>query len=184
MPVDHTEKGFEQAIEHCLLASGYRRGVSANFDPALAVDRPTLLQFLKDSQPTQWSQLASIYGQDVELKAIENIAGNLDQRGMLECLRHGVSDRGVKLRLAYFQPATSMNPDALALYKKNIFTISRQVHFAVDPSEVYMATRLAGKSTFFLPFNKGRNGGRGWLRRSTRTPHSWPKHSLAAAASP
>ncbi len=99
-----------------------------------------------------------------------------------------------------------MNPDALALYKKNTFTISRQVHFAVDPGEVYIATRLAGKSTFFLPFNKGRNGGWGnpnnpggigscrtrftslntsrrRLRRSTRTPHSWPKHSLAAVAS-
>lgn len=29
------------------------------------------------------------------------------------------------------------------------------VHFAVDPDLVFMTTRLAGKSTFFLPFNKG-----------------------------
>jgi type I restriction enzyme R subunit len=29
------------------------------------------------------------------------------------------------------------------------------VHFAVDPDEVYMTTRLAGASTFFLPFNQG-----------------------------
>ncbi|MDU8928316.1 type I restriction endonuclease [Alisedimentitalea sp. MJ-SS2] len=35
------------------------------------------------------------------------------------------------------------------------------VHFAVDGSEVYMATRLAGKATFFLPFNRGRDGGAG-----------------------
>ena len=27
------------------------------------------------------------------------------------------------------------------------------VHMAVDTDEVYMTTKLAGKSTFFLPFN-------------------------------
>ncbi|MBO6508190.1 MAG: type I restriction endonuclease subunit R [Roseibium sp.] len=35
------------------------------------------------------------------------------------------------------------------------------VHMAVDTDEVYMATKLAGKSTFFLPFNKGHNHGEG-----------------------
>jgi type I restriction enzyme R subunit len=35
------------------------------------------------------------------------------------------------------------------------------VHMAVDTDEVYMTTKLAGKSTFFLPFNKGNNHGKG-----------------------
>jgi len=35
------------------------------------------------------------------------------------------------------------------------------VHFAVSTSEVWMTTRLAGMDTFFLPFNKGCNGGKG-----------------------
>src|SRR5262249_42295310 len=35
------------------------------------------------------------------------------------------------------------------------------VHFAVDPDEVHMTTRLEGKGTTFLPFNRGRDGGRG-----------------------
>ena len=35
------------------------------------------------------------------------------------------------------------------------------VHFAVDPDEVYMTTRLAGKKTNFLPFNKGHSQGKG-----------------------
>lgn len=35
------------------------------------------------------------------------------------------------------------------------------VHMAVDTDEVYMTTKLAGKSTFFLPFNKGQNHGKG-----------------------
>src|SRR5690606_1538900 len=35
------------------------------------------------------------------------------------------------------------------------------VHFAVDTDEVYMTTKLQGKDTFFLPFNKGDNFGKG-----------------------
>lgn len=35
------------------------------------------------------------------------------------------------------------------------------VHMAVDTDEVYMATKLSGQSTYFLPFNKGHNHGEG-----------------------
>ena len=35
------------------------------------------------------------------------------------------------------------------------------VHFAVDTDDVYMTTRLDGKKTNFLPFNKGYNHGKG-----------------------
>ena len=35
------------------------------------------------------------------------------------------------------------------------------VHFAVDAADVFMTTKLAGKATRFLPFNRGRHGGAG-----------------------
>lgn len=35
------------------------------------------------------------------------------------------------------------------------------VHMAVDTDEVYMTTKLAGAATYFLPFNKGYNHGKG-----------------------
>ncbi|MBU49065.1 MAG: restriction endonuclease subunit R [Deltaproteobacteria bacterium] len=35
------------------------------------------------------------------------------------------------------------------------------VHFAVDPDEVFMTTRLAKKKTFFLPFNQGHGTAKG-----------------------
>lgn len=35
------------------------------------------------------------------------------------------------------------------------------VHFAVDTDEVYMCTKLDGDNSFFLPFNKGNNEGKG-----------------------
>ena len=47
--------------------------------------------------------------------------------------------------------------------REKIFEFKRRalVHFAVDPVEVWMATRLDGKSTKFLPFNLGENHGAG-----------------------
>lgn len=59
------------------------------------------------------------------------------------------------------------------------------VHMAVDTDEVYMTTKLAGKSTVFLPFNKGHNHGKGNPPSSTghKTAYLWQeiftKESLA-----
>jgi len=58
--------------------------------------------------------------------------------------------------------------DAVAQYQRDrdprekLFEFGRcVVHFAVDDSEVYMCTQLAGKASWFLPLNKGHNDGAG-----------------------
>ena len=224
MPVDASERGFEEAIEdHLLTQAGYLKGDPTDFDADFGLFPAPLVAFLKDSQPDEWERLTSIYGSGVEGQVVGNLVRNLDQRGMLDCIRHGISDRGVKLRLAYFKPASGLNPETLKLYGKNVLAVTRQVHynpkkpdesidvvlslnglplataelkqpfkrqnfrhainqykndrdpnapilkfkqralvhFAVDPDEIYMTTRLAGRDTYFLPFNRGRDGGAG-----------------------
>ncbi|WP_029653499.1 type I restriction endonuclease subunit R [Marinobacter daepoensis] len=53
-------------------------------------------------------------------------------------------------------PATN-KPEPLLTFKRGAL-----VHFAVSQYEVYMATRLEGDDTFFLPFNRGtKEGGAG-----------------------
>lgn len=42
-----------------------------------------------------------------------------------------------------------------------IFNERVAVYFAVDPDEVFMTTKLDKGKTYFLPFNKGYNGGKG-----------------------
>ena len=57
--------------------------------------------------------------------------------------------------------------DAVVQYREDrdpnapIFRFKRRalVHFAVDPDEVHMTTRLAGNNTSFLPFNRGSDPG-------------------------
>ena len=52
------------------------------------------------------------------------------------------------------QYQTDRNPKELLLQKKRC-----AVHFAVDDQQVWMCTALAGKDSWFLPFNRGVNGG-------------------------
>lgn len=51
------------------------------------------------------------------------------------------------------------------------------IHFAVDTQQVFMTTRLAGDATYFLPFNKGNEGGAGNPAdpnsRTYRTAYLW-----------
>lgn len=63
--------------------------------------------------------------------------------------------------------------------REPIFVFKRRslVHFAVDTENVWMTTRLAGRATHFLPFNKGFKDGAGnppdALGRSYRTAYLW-----------
>ena len=63
--------------------------------------------------------------------------------------------------------------------REPIFEFKRRtlVHFAVDTDAVLMTTRLAGKATHFLPFNKGRDGAAGNppdpAGRTYRTAYLW-----------
>ncbi len=59
--------------------------------------------------------------------------------------------------------------DLLFSFKKRAL-----VHFAVDPDEVWMATRLSGEETRFLPFNRGNNHGAG----NPPVEGNWKTHYL------
>ena len=58
---------------------------------------------------------------------------------------------GQTWRDAVWQYKTDRDP-AETIFR---FKLRSLVHFAVDPDEVYMTTKLAGKATSFLPFNRG-----------------------------
>lgn len=62
------------------------------------------------------------------------------------------------------------NPKELLLQKKRC-----AVHFAVDDQQVWMCTALAGKDSWFLPFNRGVNGGAGnpVVENDTMTSYLW-----------
>ena len=219
-----TERQFEDHIEWWLLThGGYSKSDPDRFDRRRGLNLDELAGFLKVTQPESWQRLVAIHGGD-EAKALERfadrLASELDERGTVDVLRHGVIDHGVELKLAYFRPAHSLTPELEERYRQNRVSVCRQfayeadshktidlallvngiptataelknpqthqtvehavaqyrndrdpanvslarralVHFAVDPEEVKMTTRLARADTVFLPFNRGDDGGAG-----------------------
>ncbi len=68
------------------------------------------------------------------------------------------------------QYQTDRDPKELLLQKKRC-----AVHFALDDQQVWMCTALAGKDSWFLPFNRGVNGGAGnpVVPNDTMTSYLW-----------
>lgn len=71
---------------------------------------------------------------------------------------------------AIAQYRTDRDPKELLLQKKRC-----AVHFAVDDCQVWMCAALAGKDSWFLPFNRGVNGGAGnpVVEGDTMTSYLW-----------
>ena len=225
MPGQYTEVAFEAVIENYLLtAGGYTRGDADTFDRDRGLDPIVLLPFIQQTQPREWEYLQNIQGDKAGEILLDDLcrALNSEHEGCLKVLRHGFKCFGKLFRVAYFRPASGMNPETQRLYAANRLTVTRQlrysnrhhntldlvlslnglpiataelknpmtgqtwrdavrqyqkdrdpkdlifqfkkrtlVHFAVDPDEVYMTTRLVGRSTRFLPFNLGDGTGAG-----------------------
>jgi type I restriction enzyme R subunit len=126
----HTEAAFESAIEASLVAhGGYTSIPSSGYDEARALFPAEVIWFLQDTQKTRWNQLNDMLGERTEATVLDSLVKELADKGTLHVLRHGFKCYGKTLRLAYFPPNTSMNPEAKDLYDSNRLGICRQVAF-------------------------------------------------------
>lgn len=126
----HTENTFEENIEQALISKGgYVQGSSQDFDPELGLFPSYVTNFLKSSQPKAWEKIADIHKADVEAKVIRRLMKELDLRGALDVLRKGFTDYGVKFKMAFYKPETSLNPEAFLLYSTNELKVVRQLYY-------------------------------------------------------
>jgi len=233
-----SEKSFETVVESHLLSNGYVPISPDGFDRERAIFSETVLSFIRETQPIEWSKLEALHGEKTGEQIITDLCKWMDANGSLATLRHGFKCYGRTLRVAFFKAAHELNPELEERYKANRLGITRQlhfstrseksldvtltlngipiatvelknpltgqnvdnairqyrhdrdprepifefkrrtlVHFAVDTEAIFMTTRLAGKATYFLPFNKGLKGGAGNppdpAGRTYRTAYLW-----------
>ncbi|WP_181307543.1 type I restriction endonuclease subunit R [Rufibacter sp. XAAS-G3-1] len=127
----HTEQTYEEAIEDYLIEQGgYIKGDRHSFNKDLALDETVVFSFLQSTQPKAWANLSQIHGAEMEKKLLNRLSKELELRGTLDVLRNGVTDYGVKFRLAYFKPESGLNPEAEAQYDLNQLTVIRQVKYS------------------------------------------------------
>ena len=114
------ERGFEDSIERSLLGDGYTKSSPENFDHTLGLDTAELFAFIGATQVKSWDALvARGYGGnvgDAQRGLARRLASEIDSRGTVDVLRHGVDDFGVTLQLAFFRPAHNLTPELQQKY--------------------------------------------------------------------
>lgn len=131
MTVDTTEKAFESDIErHLVEVGGYVSRRPDQYERGLCLDTGLLLDFVIATQPKEWERYRQQYGEGAAAKFAHRVANEVGKRGTLDVLRKGVKDLGCKFRLAYFKPASGLNAELQDLYRANVFSVVRQLHYS------------------------------------------------------
>lgn len=125
---NYTEKDLERFIESALLENGYIKRESKDYDKSLCMDKELFERFL---QSTQAKALQELEKRNIKEQALlKRVVSQIQDKGILKALQSHIEIMGVKLSLAYPKPNLSANPQAIENYKKNIFSITRQLYYS------------------------------------------------------
>jgi type I restriction enzyme R subunit len=155
-PTDTSEKGLETLIiESLTRKSGtipqplpsvhykptiygnlpYVEGNPKDYDRDHAVDLAKLLAFLQDTQPEIFDQLGISDDSPKRDKFLARLQGEIAKRGIIDILRKGIQDGPASVTLFYGTP-TPGNTRAEELYQKNILSVTRQLRFSRDETQL------------------------------------------------
>jgi type I restriction enzyme R subunit len=133
---DTSEKGLETLIvEYLVDENGYRKGESKDFFSESAVDLKKLTEFLQSTQPDIAEKLCLKNDCPNRTKFLYRLQGEIEKRGVIEVLRKGIKHESFHIDLFYGQPSPD-NLKAVALYQKNIFSVTRQLHFSNSETQL------------------------------------------------
>lgn len=157
MTVEVSERSFEESIECGLLRNGpdacavekdvvretpppfgdtppggYGRRRQEDFDRALCLIPRDTADFILATQPKEWQKLTQHHGVAVRERFLKRLSSEIERRSALDVLRNGIKDSGVKLRLAFFRPASGLNEETRRLHAANLFCVVRQVHYGAN----------------------------------------------------
>ncbi|MBI0533842.1 type I restriction endonuclease subunit R [Sphingomonas sp. TX0522] len=131
----HKEVRFENEICAHLAEHGwlYEPGSAALYDRRRALLAPDLVAWVRETQPKAWDALSRSHGSGAEAALLDRVRKQIDDRGTLDVVRHGVEMVGVRgmISLAQFKPAMGMNPDIIAAYHANRLRVVRQLRYSV-----------------------------------------------------
>ncbi|SDE20415.1 type I restriction endonuclease subunit R [Glycomyces harbinensis] len=132
---DHNEIVFESEICEYLAAHGWLYSANdAEYDQERALFPEDLFAWLEETQPTAYAKALRAAGS--QAKFLDVLTTALDKPlehggGTLNILRNGVQYiGGGRLKMAQFQPETSLNATTVAQYGTMRVRVMRQVHFS------------------------------------------------------
>lgn len=131
----HKEIEFENDICAHLAAHDwlYTENDYMAYDRARALFPGDITAWVRETQPKSWETLSKNHGAEAEAVLLDRIRKQLDDRGTLDVLRHGVELLGLRqsIALAQFKPSLAMNPELQAKYVANRLRVVRQVRYSL-----------------------------------------------------
>lgn len=123
---DVKEKRFEEDIEDYLTHhGGYTKGDPKKFNRESGLEEDTFVEFIKTSQPKKWERYVKIYAENSEKQIIERFKREVKTTNLLNVMRHGFMDRGIKFYPIFWKPETSLNETTQMQYDANILHCTR-----------------------------------------------------------
>src|SRR5659263_593645 len=149
---DTSEKGLESLIFNSLIGYGggpasgvegvretgsvrYVAGDSKDYDRDHAVDIDKLLAFLETTQPKVFAQLGIAADGPARLKFLARLQGEIAKRGVVDVLRKGIQHGAASVDLFYGAPSPG-NPKAAQRFEANLFSVTRQLRYSKDESQL------------------------------------------------
>lgn len=144
MLTDTTEKGLEAHItQHLCLVNGFEERHFDHYNRSECVDEELLFKFLEDSQPKEVAKLQTVHGTNYKQRILylinrkikdETVVNEKCLGGLVSLIRTEITDgnSGIKLKLFYDKPVSNLNNKDAELFNKNIFSVTRQVHFSTQ----------------------------------------------------
>ena len=121
----HKEVNFEFEICDYLAAHGWLHADddAAQYDRELALCPADVLAWIQQTQPDAWETLTQNHGGGAPKALLMRLREQIDRRGTLDVLRHGIELLGLKqkLKIAEFKPALAINPDIQESLFANLF---------------------------------------------------------------
>jgi len=133
---DTSEKGLETIIVNSLCnEAGYQRGDPKDYDREHAVDLAKLLAFLSRTQPKVYESLGLAEEGPKRLQFLHRLQGEITKRGVIDIFRNGVNHQAGSVNLFYGAP-TPGNDRAKELFESNIFSVTRQLRYSKDETQL------------------------------------------------
>jgi type I restriction enzyme R subunit len=115
--------------------SGWIGGQAYDYDREYCVDLAQLSTFLRTTQPDEAAALNLDEDSPTRRTFLARLQGEITRRGTIDVLRHGVKHGPHHLDLFYGTPSPD-NPAAIERYAKNRFSVTRQLRYSRDETQL------------------------------------------------
>src|SRR5229473_1161058 len=135
MKTDTSEKGLESLIVADMTAAGWIAGSPEDYDREHAVDLAQLCAFIKATQEPVAVALDLDHDGPTRQKFLARLQGEIAKRGVIDVLRSGIKHGPHHVDLFYGTP-TSGNEKAAARFANNRFSVTRQLRYSRDETQL------------------------------------------------